>query len=189
MKTKQISLLIALGCIGAGAATNYDLLGRKGSQMNSPMVYKNFNYSAKKSSLESQALAKQGLSGTALAIEGIHDPTMVDGLPRHGDGYEEADRYFIYKSSGVDRYWIGDEISGYTYAKRMNSYFTPIYRNRTQSQGSRSYKTVKKNEHRIHHQFLISSIVPPGRISIRKKPNPNIPQQQRPSQNQLVRQR
>ena len=34
---KEIALLVAAGCIGAGAATvNYDLLGRKGSKMNSP---------------------------------------------------------------------------------------------------------------------------------------------------------
>ena len=43
---KIIPIALTLGCIGAGAATsNYDLLGRKGSQMNSPMVYRNVDYS------------------------------------------------------------------------------------------------------------------------------------------------
>ena len=44
---KKAASIVALGCICASAATsvNYDLLGRRGSQMNSPMVYKNIDYS------------------------------------------------------------------------------------------------------------------------------------------------
>jgi hypothetical protein len=78
---KIIALGLTLGCIGAGAATNnYDLLGRKGSQMTSPMVYKDVDYSKVKngqqnlgSALETKALAKKGvgLEGDVVAISGM----------------------------------------------------------------------------------------------------------------------
>ena len=43
---KEYLVLLAAGCVAANAANvNYDLLGRKGSKMNSPMVYKNVDYS------------------------------------------------------------------------------------------------------------------------------------------------
>ena len=42
---EKIAMLVALGCVASFAATNYDLLGRNGSKMNSPMVYKNVDYS------------------------------------------------------------------------------------------------------------------------------------------------
>ena len=84
---KIIPIALTLGCIGAGAATsNYDLLGRKGSQMNSPMVYRNVDYSKVKKdeqhqfgpSLESRTLAKRssGIVNTsnAKAIVGRYGP-------------------------------------------------------------------------------------------------------------------
>ena len=84
---KIIPIALTLGCIGAGAATsNYDLLGRKGSQMNSPMVYRNVDYSKVKKdeqhqvgpSLESRTLAKRssGIVNTsnAKAIVGKFSP-------------------------------------------------------------------------------------------------------------------
>ena len=77
---KQVALMVAFGCIGASAASiNYDLLGRKGSKMNSPMVYKNVDYSKMKKEKmqmapisENQVLAKKasGLTHTAYAAEG-----------------------------------------------------------------------------------------------------------------------
>ncbi len=81
---KNIALMVALGCIGASAASvNYDLLGRKGSKMNSPMVYKNVDYSKVKkneqqkvgSSLENRSLARlgTGLTGDAVAVQGIYN--------------------------------------------------------------------------------------------------------------------
>lgn len=77
-------VMLAAGCVAANAASmnNYDLLGRKGSKMNSPMVYKNVDYSKVKkneqqkvgSSLENRGLAKTGLNGNAYgAIEGVYD--------------------------------------------------------------------------------------------------------------------
>ena len=84
---KIIPIALTLGCIGASAATsNYDLLGRKGSQMNSPMVYRNVDYSKVKKdeqqkvgpSLESRTLAKRssGIVNTsnAKAIVGKFGP-------------------------------------------------------------------------------------------------------------------
>ncbi len=77
---KKVAIIAALGCIYAGAATsvNYDLLGRRGSKMNSPMVYKNIDYSkAKKdkglgSSLENRRLMRlaTGLKGNVNALVG-----------------------------------------------------------------------------------------------------------------------
>ena len=80
MNKELLTIALAFGCIAANASTNnYDLLGRKGSKMNSPMVYKNVDYSkAKKneqqklgSSLENRGLAKTGLKPDVVAIEGI----------------------------------------------------------------------------------------------------------------------
>ena len=76
---KKIALMVAFGCLGASAASvNYDILGRKGSKMNSPMVYRNVDYSkAKKneqqkvgSSLETRALHRTGMPDDVAAIEG-----------------------------------------------------------------------------------------------------------------------
>ena len=76
---KIIPIALTLGCIGAGAAaSNYDLLGRKGSQMNSPMVYRNVDYSKVKKdeqqkvgpSLEAHSLQKLGMPNSIKAIEG-----------------------------------------------------------------------------------------------------------------------
>ena len=78
---KIIPIALTLGCIGAGAATsNYDLLGRKGSQMNSPMVYRNVDYSKVKKdeeqkvgpSLEAHSLRKMGMSSGVSAMEGAY---------------------------------------------------------------------------------------------------------------------
>ena len=75
---KKIGLMAVLASFSAFAATNYDLLGRKGSKMNSPMVYRDIDYSKARSriqknslsSSESNALARQGLNGNTVAIEG-----------------------------------------------------------------------------------------------------------------------
>ncbi len=78
---KTLPLIISLCCVGANATSaNYDLLGRKGSKMNSPMVYKNFDYSKVKkneqqkvgSSLENRALAKSGMPNTVGAVEALY---------------------------------------------------------------------------------------------------------------------
>ena len=76
---KKIALMVAFGCLAASAASvNYDLLGRKGSKMNSPMVYKNVDYAKIQkqnqekagSSLETRALQRTGMPDNVAAIEG-----------------------------------------------------------------------------------------------------------------------
>ena len=82
---KSLPLILSLCCIGANATSvNYDLLGRKSSKMNSPMVYKNVDYSKVKSneeqnigsSLENRALEKRasGTKGNVKAIVGKFGP-------------------------------------------------------------------------------------------------------------------
>ena len=81
---KQYLALLAASCVAVNAAdVNYDLLGRKNSKMNSPMVYKDIDYSKMKkseeqtisSSLGNHALTKRA-SGTknAKAIVGKFGP-------------------------------------------------------------------------------------------------------------------
>ena len=77
---KEYLALLAAGCVAANAANvNYDLLGRKDSKMNSPMVYKNVDYSKTKKNDQQKlgsSLAKQavGLKGNAQAIVGKSGP-------------------------------------------------------------------------------------------------------------------
>jgi hypothetical protein len=80
---KEYLALLAAGCVVTNAANvNYDLLGRKESKMNSPMVYKNVDYSKVKkgeeqkvgSSLENASLKRTGLDNGLAAIEGIYNP-------------------------------------------------------------------------------------------------------------------
>ena len=76
---KTLPLIVSLCFVGANATSaNYDLLGRKSSKMNSPMVYKDVDYSKIKSneeqtigsSLENRALAKTGMPDNVKAIQG-----------------------------------------------------------------------------------------------------------------------
>lgn len=82
---RDILIMLAVGCIGATAAVNhYDLLGRRGSEMNSPMVYKNVDYAKTQKneqqkvapSLENRALAKRasGITDNVKAIVGKFSP-------------------------------------------------------------------------------------------------------------------
>ena len=80
---KKIALMVAFGCLGASAASvHYDILGRKGSKMNSPMVYRNMDYSKTNndhqklgSSSISRVLKKDavGLHNNAVALEGRYN--------------------------------------------------------------------------------------------------------------------
>ena len=104
MNKEIISLALALGCVGSIAATNnYDLLGRKGSKMHSPMVYKNVDYSKVKkneqqklnSSLENRSLAKVGLKGDVSALYGAYGTGNGyggDALDENGNAYDSRGR-------------------------------------------------------------------------------------------------
>ena len=109
---KQVALMVAFGCIGASAASiNYDLLGRKGSKMNSPMVYKNVDYSKMKKEKmqiapisENQVLAKKasGLEGGANAMEGRYfsrGSTDGEGCKAWGNCFYKTKVHIPYNSN------------------------------------------------------------------------------------------
>ena len=102
---KIISLGLALGCIGvSAAANNYDLLGRKGSQMNSPMVYKNVDYlKEKKNESRNFALMKTGtgLRNNVYALEGRYFSQGWGGSYYYTSKpgkRQERERFFFTKS-------------------------------------------------------------------------------------------
>lgn len=123
---KKIALMVAFGCLGASAASvNYDILGRKGSKMNSPMVYKNVDYSkAKKneqqkvgSSLETRALHRTGMPDDVAAIEGSFRSYQSNNrfsIKRHYYGNPDN-----CNNSQCTYEWNG-------YKSRANSVFIPV---------------------------------------------------------------
>ncbi|MBR4784824.1 MAG: hypothetical protein IK012_06170 [Fibrobacter sp.] len=132
---KIIPIALSLGCIGAGAATNnFDLLGRKGSAMNSPMVYKNVDYTkAQKDeqqkvspSLEAHSLQKLGMPNSIKAIEGAFS-TVRD---------HESKRYYFRKhtaSSSDNCFAYNANFCTYSwndYKNLSNQYFIPINEDR-----------------------------------------------------------
>lgn len=126
MNKEILSIALAFGCVAANAANvNYDLLGRKGSKMNSPMVYKNVDYSKMKknnqqnigSTLETKALAKQasGLKGGATAIVGRFGPK---GYRFKSCSNTTGCGEKVYVGGG------GEALS--TYLKKANENFIPV---------------------------------------------------------------
>ena len=123
---KTLPLFISLCCVGANATSvNYDLLGRKSSKMNSPMVYKNVDYSKMQkneeqivgSSLGNQVLAKRasGTKGNVKAIVGMFGP----------GGYSFNDCSHLMKG------WAcGESVSVGSYdGKSVNSYLNKANKN------------------------------------------------------------
>lgn len=118
---KKIALMLAFGCISVNAASvNYDLLGRRGSKMNSPMVYRNVDYDKVKknepqigSSLENKALGKVGLKSNVTAIAGIYNP-------QNSKTYY-LKKYYADNSAGGNWYSTIDQ-----YMNQSNSAFIPV---------------------------------------------------------------
>ena len=112
---KKIALMVAFGCLGASAASaNYDILGRKGSKMNSPMVYKNVDYSKVKkekqevaSLLGNRSLAKKpsGITSGAKAIVGKFSPRgyYFKNCSNSATGCGEVTVHYT-NSGGLDTY-------------------------------------------------------------------------------------
>ena len=105
---KTLPLFISLCCVGANATSvNYDLLGRKSSKMNSPMVYKNVDYSKVKSneeqtigsSLENRALAKTGMPDNVKAIQGAFH-TFGTSVWTNNTQTAEDGHFFLKKYNG-----------------------------------------------------------------------------------------
>ena len=117
---EKIAMLVALGCVASFAATNYDLLGRNGSKMNSPMVYRDVDYSKVKknekqginSPLENKALMRTpaGLEG-AIALAGVFN---TEGLA-YGAGMVLYPGFLERVSEGRDLYFIPSSIHEWLY--------------------------------------------------------------------------
>ena len=131
---KKITLIMALSCVGVFATSmNYDILGRRGSKMKSPMVYRDVDYSKMKkdkqkvsSSLESRALAKRasGLLNGATAIEGAY---FSRGWSDHNDNYYYLQAYKpnpVYSQSVAYGKKLYDNGTGFI--DKSNRYFKNI---------------------------------------------------------------
>ena len=109
---KEYLVLLAAGCVFANAANvNYDLLGRKGSKMNSPMVYKNVDYSKikknelqKNSPLENRSLAKTGMQGNYVAVKGAFISNDGLGVSVNNGSLVKNGQYYLrrFTSSGAE---------------------------------------------------------------------------------------
>ena len=144
----KIAVIVALSCAGAFASpTNYDLLGRKGSKMNSPMVYKNVDYSKNKkanpqisTSTETRSLAKKGpgIKGNYVALTGAYNSLGFDCA---GATSQHPYPYYLkrYKSSGnpIEGYYdalthgepdegTDNESGTYGYISRANKAFISV---------------------------------------------------------------
>ncbi len=87
---EKLALCVAIGCATAFAATNYDLLGRNGSKMNSPMVYRNVDYSKMKKDNQQDVGVQRGnkalkkLSSRLYWIDGLEGIFSTSGLSYNG---------------------------------------------------------------------------------------------------------
>ena len=141
---KKITSIIAMGCFGISiaATANYDLLGRRGSKMNSPMVYKDIDYSKMKkkndqkvgSSLTSKALAKAtnpGLRGNADAITGIFNNR---GLERQNTTYPYYLKRYFLQGAPLEN-WFSGLTGSNGYMEKSNEVFIPVPMQRTEPTG------------------------------------------------------
>ena len=124
---KEYLILLAAGCVAASAANvNYDLLGRKGSKMNSPMVFKDVDYAnpQKKEkqklapSLEDRTLAKRasGIKSGAKAIVGKFGP----------EGYKFTNCSNITAGCGEKLSFYANTMSLSSYRQKVNSNFINV---------------------------------------------------------------
>lgn len=140
---KKIALMVAFGCLGASAASiNYDLLGRKGSKMNSPMVYRNVDYSKAKNEvppkigavLAKKSLNNQGLAEGISAIEGSYEAISFDSHPIYFKRYystNKVDECLSETGAGnqSNHCKYQDISDNYLYLNRLNNVFIPTARN------------------------------------------------------------
>ncbi|OWV05287.1 hypothetical protein B7993_08410 [Fibrobacter sp. UWH3] len=83
MKKKTLCVMTtALACVTAGAATNYDLLGRKASKMNSPMVYKDADHMA----IKKNGLGGDNLQAASVAVKAAYRAEFDEGIYNHDRG-------------------------------------------------------------------------------------------------------
>ena len=159
---KTLPLFISLCCIGASAtANNYDLLGRRGSQMNSPMVYKNVDYLKTKNQqqqqeigapVETHSLQKTGMPSDVKAITGVFS-SLHSSSNFILDGGHVSDAHYYLKrhrvnASNTDACQIDNCFYNWNYYKsRLNQVFIPI-------------NTVRQNDPANYAGFMYSSSEP-----------------------------
>ena len=131
---KKATLIVALSCVYAGAANsvNYDLLGRRGSKMNSPMVYKNVDYTkTEKSQAQlgalpgTRTLAKgisPGLNGNADAITGIFNNR---GLERSNGVFPYYMKRYFVQGAPLEN-WYSSLAGQNGYMATSNQVFIPV---------------------------------------------------------------
>ena len=132
---KKATLIVALSCVYAGAANsvNYDLLGRRGSKMNSPMVYKNIDYSKKGNKQQgiasqgNKALMKRssGLQNGVVALEGAYCNRGLDYTTSYPVPFY-LKRYYANGSTQAKTYDVATGSNGYI--EHSNSAFIPVPR-------------------------------------------------------------
>ena len=110
-KKKIIACTLACVAMGVCAATNYDLLGRKGSEMNSPMVYRNVDYAKAKNDVK-HVLAKQ--AETAV--------TPATGRLEQFAGCVKKNGWWVNDDVSTS-YWFNDEkLTQSQYLSKVNTY-------------------------------------------------------------------
>lgn len=119
--------MVALTSLTALAATNYDLLGRRGSQMNSPMVYRDIDYSKANEGIQNNNFGP--VERNALARQGLNNKVAIEGRAQ----YRNSLRFVLktYTSSGKEEFYFGDPSK---YLEKANTVFTKV--NKTTSRPS-----------------------------------------------------
>lgn len=157
---KTLPLFISLCCIGAGAtANNYDLLGRRGSQMNSPMVYKNVDYLKTKNQqqqqeigapVETHSLQKTGMPSDVKAVTGAYRSLTSSSNDILGGGHVSDAHYFLKRYYADHTDACGTFLCNYNwnyYKNRLNQVFIPI-------------NTVRQNDPANYAGFMYSNYEP-----------------------------
>lgn len=141
MKKFIIAAVSTASVCMCAAATHYDILGRKNSQMESPMVYKNVGpkqadeqQNVNRSIIATKsnhALARQGINGNnVVAIEGVQDDLIRSDL---------HNQIVAYTPSGIVR--RVRQLAPEEYISIANNYFTQV---QDREASSSSYTSAKR---------------------------------------------
>lgn len=128
MNKKSLCALVSLACITAGAATNYDLLGRKASKMNSPMVYKDVEHKAvKKNTLQENDLLAATYSSTP-AYSGVFYELLYKYNLQNGSKHPYL-HFSTYDNNGNEQTVIANTAADYF--SKHNTLHTPVLENKS----------------------------------------------------------
>ena len=130
---EKVALCVAIGCATAFSATNYDLLGRNGSKMNSPMVYRNLDYSKMKKDNQQDAGAQRSgkslkkLSTALTGVEALEGAFSTKGLKTCENGNTCSFYLKKYYPNGYEGYGYYRTLNNgsSSYLGQANNYFIP----------------------------------------------------------------